>query len=534
MRKWAFKTLGRIISLIGLLLILLVMIVCLPMTAPRLMGYDVYAIISGSMEPALPVGSLVYAKGVDPIALTPGTVIVFGSGAGTDDAITHRVVENNRENRELVTRGDANADNDVSPIPYDNVIGQVTAFVPILGKFLPALSTTTGKLYLLGVLAAGVLFRVLGGILLKNGRRVEEQKPITAETAAQAPTPAATSSAASVAASAATVVTPNPTVKPEESPVSDPAPAAKTVAASAAVSTPAVKKAAAPATAKEKAASKTDPKPKKKKSGFVNALLVVMIVALSGGVIYAVGQMTTKVMSNFMDNVIHDSLAQQVVTEAPEVEEIPETLGPIPQQETPEPGPEYDEVAPISVDWDELMEINSEVVGWLYMPDTVINYPVMQTTDNDYYLHRDMNGNYSAAGTLFVDVFSMPKVIRSNYIIYGHHMASGSMFASLDKYSDPSYYDEHKKLYYLTPEGNYRVELIAACVVESIQENYPSYFMGLEEYQAYLDSIVERSTFVTEAEVSTNYQLMSLSTCNYSSGYNDPRMLVQGMMIPIG
>lgn len=149
-------------SVLGALLIAAVILICLPLTVPRLMGYDVYTITSGSMEPAIPTGSLVYAKEAETEQIVPGDVIVFLGGQGGGTVITHRVVENQKGDRTFITKGDANEANDVLPIPYENLLGLVDRSVPMLGYFLPAVSTMQGKLSLLGVLAGAVALRLLG------------------------------------------------------------------------------------------------------------------------------------------------------------------------------------------------------------------------------------------------------------------------------------------------------------------------------------------------------------------------------------
>ena len=162
------KGFGWICTVLGTVLILAIVAICLPLTVPRLMGYEVYAIVSGSMEPAIPTGSLVYAKAAEPAELASGDVIVFYGGFGSETVITHRVVENDTEKRELTTKGDANAGNDVEPIPYAHVLGKVERSVPMLGYFLPAITTMEGKLSLLGALAAAVLMQVLGRRLRRD------------------------------------------------------------------------------------------------------------------------------------------------------------------------------------------------------------------------------------------------------------------------------------------------------------------------------------------------------------------------------
>lgn len=156
-------------SIFGLVLLLLVVALCLPLTVPRFLGYELYAIVSGSMEPAIPIGSVVYAKGADPAAIQPGDVVVFYGGHDSTTVITHRTVENHQQEQELITKGDANDGNDMLPIAYSNVIGRVELSIPILGFLLPLVAGMSGKIYLAGILGAGVLFRILGSRLREQG-----------------------------------------------------------------------------------------------------------------------------------------------------------------------------------------------------------------------------------------------------------------------------------------------------------------------------------------------------------------------------
>ena len=92
------------------------------------------------------------------------------------------------------------------------------------------------------------------------------------------------------------------------------------------------------------------------------------------------------------------------------------------------------QVCPITVDFEGLKKINPEVVGWIYSPDTQINYPVALAEDNEKYLHQMINGQYNSAGTIFMDCRNQADLSDFNTILYGHHMKNGSMFASLHQY----------------------------------------------------------------------------------------------------
>ena len=96
---------------------------------------------------------------------------------------------------------------------------------------------------------------------------------------------------------------------------------------------------------------------------------------------------------------------------------------------------------PIAIDFDALLNRNKDVIGWLYCPDTVINYPVVQGKNNDQYLRKDLDGKYLVSGTLFADYRNGELNEDANYIIYGHNMKNGTMFSSLAKYKQQSYYN---------------------------------------------------------------------------------------------
>ena len=111
---------------------------------PLFLGFQAYIIVSGSMEPAIAQGSVVYARYVDPEEIREGDIIVFFGGRNGDAFNTHSVMENRTAEREFITRGDANADNDMLPRPYESLIGRVELSVPFLGKVLSVLSGRTG------------------------------------------------------------------------------------------------------------------------------------------------------------------------------------------------------------------------------------------------------------------------------------------------------------------------------------------------------------------------------------------------------
>lgn len=258
--------------------------------------------------------------------------------------------------------------------------------------------------------------------------------------------------------------------------------------------------------------------------------LILLVVVLVAGVVVAGGKLVSVMLNYQRDRSAYNTLADQALSSMAEPEAT------LPPGETPDPNMTQQNAqseVPFQVDWDLLRSQNSDVIGWLYDPGGSISYPVMQTGDNEFYLHRGWDKQPNTAGSLFADPTAQAGVVHSNFIIWGHNMKDGSMFASLQKYVDQSYYEQHPTMYYLTPTQNYRVELIAAHIVEGTLDNFPGYFSNDNDYGTYLNQITSHSFFWTRSSVSTSNQLITLSTCDYSANYADPRFLVQGMLIPV-
>ena len=156
-------------SRLGTGLLALVILICIPMTVPKLFGYRPYTIISGSMEPAIAIGSLVYVRDVEPEAVVAKDVIAYYGGRDRDSVITHRVVENNVSDREFITKGDANSANDVTPVPYHNLLGRVELTIPSLGYAAQLLTIREGKFAMIGVIGVAMVLSLIAAKL--NRRR---------------------------------------------------------------------------------------------------------------------------------------------------------------------------------------------------------------------------------------------------------------------------------------------------------------------------------------------------------------------------
>lgn len=182
-----------------------------------------------------------------------------------------------------------------------------------------------------------------------------------------------------------------------------------------------------------------------------------------------------------------------------------------------------------SIDLYNLYLINNDVVGWIRIEGTNINYPVMQ--NSEYYLRRNIYKEYSTYGTPFLADYCNIN-LSDNLIIYGHHIKSGMMFADLDKYKSYDYYLNHKtiKLYKLqgteTIEEEYKIISCFKTTVNKGGFKYYNFFNATSEadYNSFLEQCRELSFYNTEDTAKYREKLITLSTCEYS--LNNGRMVV--------
>ena len=167
-KKTKKRPVAAVCSSLGTVLLIMLVAACLPLTVPRVFGYQLYTVVSGSMEPAIPVGSLLYIQSAQPENMVPDDVIAFYGGRDSTAVITHRVVENREFMGEFITKGDANEKEDMEPVSYDNFIGKVRLAIPAAGKAAQVFSDTPGKiaaagLIVLAVFLHGAAWKLEGG-----------------------------------------------------------------------------------------------------------------------------------------------------------------------------------------------------------------------------------------------------------------------------------------------------------------------------------------------------------------------------------
>lgn len=161
---------AKALSAVATVLLLAVMAVALPFSVPKLFGYQIYNVLTQSMEPAMPVGSAIYVKRCDPQALEQGDIITFRLSEATGLVETHRVVENDTQAKQLITKGDANALPDVDPVSYERVVGKVVMCIPVLGTVSEMLHSGPGVTACVAIFALAIILWTLADKTKKRER----------------------------------------------------------------------------------------------------------------------------------------------------------------------------------------------------------------------------------------------------------------------------------------------------------------------------------------------------------------------------
>ena len=175
-----------------------------------------------------------------------------------------------------------------------------------------------------------------------------------------------------------------------------------------------------------------------------------------------------------------------------------------------------------------LQTVNPDVIGWILVPDTAINYPLLHTQNNSTYLHTAWDGTENQAGSIFLETRNNPALSDFNTILYGHHMRNGSMFAALLDYQDPAFAKGHSAVYLLTEDGIYQYTVFAAYEASIVSDTYRLTFQDDAQKQAAITSYLQRSQWESPLDVTTNDHILTLSTCT-GTGQYETRWVVQAV-----
>lgn len=170
----------------------------------------------------------------------------------------------------------------------------------------------------------------------------------------------------------------------------------------------------------------------------------------------------------------------------------------------------------LTFDWEALREINPDIIGWIIVPDTTINYPIVQGDNNEFYLNHLFDLSSSASGAIFADAEGSATLDAQNNIIYGHNMFDGSMFSGVFQYSNQDYFDEHRVLYLCTPQKNIELTALASINITANAPLRQFTFESPEDFSSFVSKTIgqpvasasDMAKLYSEAE-----SLYSLVTC---------------------
>jgi len=169
----------------------------------------------------------------------------------------------------------------------------------------------------------------------------------------------------------------------------------------------------------------------------------------------------------------------------------------------------------IKIDFKSLKEINSDVVAWINVNGTNIEYPVVKGNDNSYYLNHNFNKEYNVAGWIFSDYHNKFDETDKNIVIFGHNTKNGSMFGTLKNVLDKSWQDnkDNLEITLVTEKGQYKYQVFSTYSI--IAEDYyiNTLFNSDDEYSRFINEISSRSNYDYNVEVNSNDKILTLSSC---------------------
>lgn len=209
--------------------------------------------------------------------------------------------------------------------------------------------------------------------------------------------------------------------------------------------------------------------------------------------------------------------------------EITPALTPAP---TPEPTPEplaAEVQYLLNTDLNALRTTNERVLGWILIPDTPVDYPLIAVNDNNEYLRRAWDGSKNSAGCIFLECKNQRDFSDFNTLIYGHYMRNGTMFGSLKYYGEADYLAEHPFIYIVTDENVRRYQVFSTYEADITSDTYRLYFEDDARRQSVLDYYVSSTEVETGITPTVEEHILTLSTCTGTGTY-DTRWVVQAVL----
>ncbi len=463
----------KICNKIGYILIGLLLVVLAAVKIPELFSCQTFAILSGSMEPEIPTGSVVYVRSAAFEELTQGDCITFRLGTDTQLTATHRIISIDQTAKEITTKGDANLSEDVMKVRENMLIGKVVHSLPVVGYGAWFLQSTAGIIYCI----VAFLLALLPAGTYKNKRVSGEE----AEKTDGKPKKKKTNTLLNILVVVILLVM--------------------------------------LLLVWELAKVMMGYAQSRKEYEELRDVAVIPILTLDT----EPDRETSKVPEATGD-AQHTQQSDTTQTDAAAQGSAP-------------PGEEADKSVrscPITVDFEALWKTNKDIVGWIYVQSLDISYPMVQAGDNDKYLYTSVKGTYNSAGSIFVDAWNHAEFQDPHTIVYGHNMKNGSMFGSLKKLKNQQTVDQFAKdesgtlgFWIITPKEQYFYEIFSIHTVAAVGDTYALFSHSDQQFVDFINKMAKGTGIkLPQREYTETDKVVTLSTCTGNDAY---RLVVQGI-----
>lgn len=266
----------------------------------------------------------------------------------------------------------------------------------------------------------------------------------------------------------------------------------------------------------------------KKRKVIRRLLAAVLTLTLAGSLLLAGRQLYGQYLADCAaEAALEAALAEPAGTEAPppEAQQPPaeETASPeervevedppLPLKERPAPALPDEAQFLCELDLAALQESNEDVIGWIFLPDTVISYPLLRSRDNREYLTLTWDGKYSASGSIFLEQKNHADLSDFHTLIYGHNLGNGKMFSPLLDYGDESFAAAHPYVYVATEDTVYRYRVFSAYTADVVSDTYRLYFEDDARKASVLEFYLARSEWESPVTPTAEDRILTLSTC---------------------
>lgn len=255
------------------------------------------------------------------------------------------------------------------------------------------------------------------------------------------------------------------------------------------------------------------------KKKVLKAIILLFMLVCLGLLVYSGYQIFLWSKDNKEIDKQIDEIEEKVEVEEKEDSEKTEVVNPVPKEDKSDPYWDYIKVNLIDVNFDELKKTNKDVVGWIQVAGTTVNYPFVQGNNNSYYLTHQFNKKYNAAGWVFMDYRNNKNNFDKNTIIYAHGRLNKTMFGSLKKVIKKSWYgnpDNHI-VKISTPTENTLWQVFSTYSIKTTNDYLQIDFDSDKEYLDFLTKLQKRSVYNYRVKLNANDKIISLSTCKNDS-----------------